>query len=86
MQERRAATARILETLPMRLAISIALLVVAALLLHWGIAASESFASTVERTVGGTPTDRSIWFVVAGAVCGVIGLVGLVRATPRNAG
>lgn len=70
----------------MRIAISIALLVVAALLLYYGIAASDSFASTVERTVSGTPTERSIWFVVGGAACGVIGLVGLVRAMPRRAG
>ena len=69
----------------MRMAISVCLLVAAAILLFYGFEASDSFASHVERAVDGTPTDRSIWLLVAGAACGIIGLFGLVTRSPRLA-
>ena len=58
-------------------AIAIALLVVGVILLVMGINAMNSFSSDVSRTFTGTPTDRSIWLLVGGAVAAVIGLVGL---------
>jgi len=70
----------------MRNVFSIALLVAAAILLYYGLQASESIASTVERTVSGTPSDRSIWLFVGGAVCGVVGLAGLTTRGVRSTG
>lgn len=63
---------------------AIVLIVVAAILFYFGLEASDSIASTVERAVQGTPSDRSIWLLLAAAVCGVVGVVGLVR-NPRPA-
>lgn len=51
-----------------------ALLAVGVLLLIMGFNASESFSSEVSEAVRGTPTDRSIWFLVGGGVMGVVGL------------
>lgn len=61
-------------------ALSIGLLVVGVLLLVYGISAADSFSSDVSRAVTGTPTDRSMWLLVLGALAAVVGLVGLVRA------
>lgn len=68
----------------MRLVFSIVLLVAAAVLLTFGVQASDSVASEVSRVFNGTPTDRSIWLIVAGAVCGLLGLMGLAQK-PRLA-
>lgn len=68
----------------MRQALSIVLLVAAAVLLIYGIQASDSLASSFSRFFSGTPTDHSIGLILAGAVCAAIGLVGLLRS-PRLA-
>jgi uncharacterized membrane protein len=67
----------------MRIVFSLVLLAVAVILLKYGLDASESIASTVERAVSGTPSDRSIWFFVGSAVLGVVGLLGLVTRGPH---
>ncbi len=52
--------------------LSIVFLVIGVVLLIYGINASNSVSSTVTQAVRGTPTDRSIWFIVLG----IIGIVG----------
>lgn len=69
----------------MRNMFSLVLLVVAAVMLYFAAQASDSFASTVERAVSGTPTDRSLWLFVGAAVCGLLGLLGLVTRGPSQA-
>ena len=60
-------------------AISRALLVAGALLLIFGVSASQSVGSDVSRYVSGSPTDKAIWMLIGGAALCVIGLVGLLR-------
>jgi uncharacterized membrane protein HdeD (DUF308 family) len=66
----------------MNKAVSIALLVGGILLIMFGFNASQSFSSEVSRTFTGSPTDKSMWMMIGGAVAAVAGLVGLMRS-PR---
>jgi hypothetical protein len=59
--------------------IGLALLVVGVILLIFGINASDAFGSEVKEVFTGTPTDKSIWLIVGGALLGVLGLVALSR-------
>jgi hypothetical protein len=60
--------------------ISIALLVGGIMLLVFGFNASQSFGSDVSRAFTGSPTDKSVWMLVGGAIAAVAGLVGLMRS------
>jgi uncharacterized membrane protein HdeD (DUF308 family) len=62
-------------------AIGIAMLVVGAVLLIYGINASDSLGSEVKEVFTGTPTDKSIWLIVGGVLLGVLGLVAVARPT-----
>ncbi len=57
----------------------LAVLVTGVVLLVFGFNASESFASEVSETFQGTPTDRSLWLIIGGALLTIVGLGGLVR-------
>jgi hypothetical protein len=61
--------------------LSIALLVIGAILLFYGLKAGDSVGSDVSRAVTGTPTDRTVWFLVGGVLAGILGLFGLLRGT-----
>ena len=61
--------------------VAAALLVAGLLLLAFGMNASDSLGSTFTRFFTGAPTDRTIWFLLAGAVASVAGLAGLLRQT-----
>ena len=54
--------------------VGIALLVVGIILTIFGLKASGSFGSDVSRFFTGSPTDKSIWFLVAGVTAAVVGL------------
>lgn len=56
--------------------ISLVFLVVGVVLLIYGLNASDSVASSVSEAVTGTPTDRSMWLIILGAVGVVVGGVG----------
>lgn len=56
-----------------RRAVGIALLVGGVVLLYFGMNASDSLASEVSETFTGSPTDRSVWMLVLGAVAAVAG-------------
>ena len=62
----------------MKLAIALAILVGGIVLMIYGVNASHSFSSDVSRLFTGNPTDRSMWFLVSGAVLIVAGGSGLV--------
>ncbi len=68
----------------MNTAIGLALLVGGIILLIFGFNASHSFTSDVSRTFTGSPTDRSIWMLVTGAVLVVAGLIGFLRSMSRH--
>jgi multisubunit Na+/H+ antiporter MnhB subunit len=52
-------------------------------LLILGFNASHSFSSDVSRFFTGNPTDKSIWFLIGGAVAVVAGLVLAIRGARR---
>ena len=53
--------------------LGIALLVAGIILTIFGINASESFSSDVSRFFTGTPTDKSVWLMIAGVIAAVVG-------------
>ncbi len=61
----------------MNKSVSILLLVAGIVLLIFGLNASDSVASSVSEAVTGTPTDRSMWLIVSGAVGIALGGFGL---------
>ncbi len=61
--------------------LSVALLVVGAVLLVLGINASDSFGSDVSRFFTGSPTDKAVWLMIGGILAGVVGLFGVLRGT-----
>lgn len=61
-------------------AIGIALLIGGLILLYFGVNESESFASEVSEVFTGSPTDRSVWMMVLGAVAAVAG--GIMAIVP----
>lgn len=60
---------------------SIALLVIGILLTLWGVSASESVSSGFSELFSGSPSDKAIFLIIAGALTGIIGLVGVLRGT-----
>jgi hypothetical protein len=67
----------------MQRAVGVALLAVAAILIILGINASQSLSSELSETFRGTPSDRTVWFYVGGAVAAVVGLF-LTFSPPRH--
>jgi hypothetical protein len=61
----------------MNKALSLALLVAGVILIIYGINASNSASSSLSRIANGSPTDKTIWLLVGGAVLSVIGLAGV---------
>ncbi len=59
--------------------LALALLVVGIILLVFGFNASESVSSEVSETLTGTPTDKSIWLLVLGALLVIGGGISFVR-------
>lgn len=57
--------------------ISLALIVVGVVLMVLGVIAMDSFSSDVSRFFTGTPTDKSVWMLIIGAVAAVVGLSGV---------
>ncbi|HEY1172160.1 MAG TPA: DUF3185 family protein [Verrucomicrobiae bacterium] len=53
--------------------LGIALLVAGAVLVVFGIQASDSFSSDVSRAFTGNPTDKSMWLLVGGIVSAIVG-------------
>ena len=60
----------------MNKSLSLAFLVAGVVLLVFGLNSSDSVASSVSEAVTGTPTDKSMWLIVLGAVGVVAGGVG----------
>jgi hypothetical protein len=53
--------------------LGIALLVAGAVLIVFGIQASDSFSSDVSRAFTGSPTDKSMWLLLGGIVSAIVG-------------
>ena len=61
--------------------ISIVLLIGGVMLMIFGVQATNSFGSDVSRFFTGSPTDKAVWMLIAGAIVGVIGVVGVMRGS-----
>jgi protein-S-isoprenylcysteine O-methyltransferase Ste14 len=61
-------------------AIGLAVVVVGIIVLICGIHASETIGSQAKEAVRGTPSDKSIWMIVSGAVVAILGLATLTRS------
>lgn len=59
----------------------IALLVVGIILIVWGINAADSFGSDISRAFTGSPTNKSVWLLLGGIVCAIVGFFGVTRST-----
>ena len=61
-------------------AISLALVIGGVLLLYFGGQSLHSFGNEVSKLFTGSPTDKTIWLLVGGAVSTVAGLIGLAAS------
>lgn len=59
--------------------ISLVLLVAGIVLLGYGLFALDSIGSSFSRFFTGSPTDKTMWLLIGGAICAVIGLAGITR-------
>jgi hypothetical protein len=59
----------------MNKAIGLVLLAVGIALIIYGIDASHSAASHVSRAINGSPTNRTLWFLIGGIASTVLGFV-----------
>ena len=57
----------------MQKAIGVACLVVGVMLLVWGYNISQTVGSQVKEAITGSPTDRSMYFYIGGAVLSIFG-------------
>ncbi len=64
----------------MNMPISIALTVVGILLLVFGLGSIDSIQNSFSRLFSGHLTDRTMWLIVGGCLCTVVGLSGCYRS------
>lgn len=67
----------------MRYPLSIALIVIGVVLLLFGLGSADSIRDGFSRLFTGSPTDRTLWLMVGGTVCFLVGAVGIYRGA-RN--
>lgn len=53
--------------------VALGIAVVGVILLVWGLQAKDSAASVVSEVVQGSPSDKSIFLIVGGALLSVVG-------------
>ena len=64
--------------------ISLALLVGGIILLIYGVSASDSIGSSFSRFFTGSPTDKTMWLLIGGAIATVVGAAGLLRGSKAS--
>ena len=57
------------------------LVIIGVILIIYGVNASNSFDSDLARFFTGSPTNRTIWFLIGGVLASSVGLYGLLRGT-----
>jgi len=68
----------------MNKAISLVLLIGGIVLIIYGVSASDSIGSSFSRLFTGSPTDRTIWFLLGGIAAAIIGFFGVMRGPRSN--
>ena len=61
--------------------ISLALLIGGIILIVYGVSASDSAASGFSRFFTGSPTDKTMWLLIGGAIAAAVGASGLFRSS-----
>jgi hypothetical protein len=61
--------------------ISLLLLIGGIILLVYGINALDSIGSSFSRFFTGSPTDKTMWLLIGGAVAASVGAAGLLRGS-----
>jgi hypothetical protein len=69
----------------MNLPIALALIVVGALLLLFGLNSMDSIQNAFSRLFSGHLTDRTMWLIIGGSLCFVAGVVGCFRSSKARA-
>ena len=64
--------------------LSLGLLIAGIVLMIYGINASESISSDFSRLFTGSPTDRTVWFLIGGIAATILGAGGLLRDLRRT--
>lgn len=64
--------------------ISLALLVGGIILIVYGVSASDSVGSGISRFFTGSPTDKTLWLLIGGAVAAIVGASGLARGSKSD--
>lgn len=59
--------------------VGLVVLIVGIVLLVWGYQAYESMGSQLEEVFTGSPSEKSIWLMAAGAVCSAVGATLFLR-------
>lgn len=72
------------HTHSMNKGLSLALLVGGAILIIYGISASDSIGSGFSRLFTGAPTDKTIWLLLGGILAAGVGLMGMLRGAKSN--
>jgi LPXTG-motif cell wall-anchored protein len=62
------------EDKDMQSVVGVALLVVGVVLIIFGMQASASVGSRLSEFFTGTPSDRTVWLLIAGVAAAVVGL------------
>lgn len=62
--------------------VALGVLVVGVILLVWGLDAKDSPVSAVSEVVQGSPSDKSIFLIVGGALLSIVGGFGLLMRRP----
>lgn len=60
--------------------IALALVVAGIVLLVFGLNSADSIQSAFSRLFSGHPTDKTMWLIVGGSVCLVLGVIGGFRS------
>jgi hypothetical protein len=63
---------------------SLVLLITGIVLVVYGLSALDSIGSSFSRFFTGAPTDKTMWLLIGGAVCAILGLGGVVRTSSSN--
>lgn len=66
----------------MNKSIGMALLAIGIMLLIFGISSADSLGSSFKEFFTGTPTDKTIWLLIAGIAATTVGAVSTLRKSP----
>jgi hypothetical protein len=61
--------------------LSLALLIAGIVLIAYGVSFSNSVGSSFSRLFTGSPTDKTVWFMIGGVAAAAVGLAGVTRGS-----